>query len=171
MASHMEATSLERFLVHILTPVYRLVLFPVPTPGYTSTPSAPTVSNVKCVPISHKNVITGSKSRLSWLKKVWPQQDINMCTRMVAMVLSHDIGAALLTAGCYVFGVVPSSYQLEMLPRTRLAALAISSYLPSFWTWLLPRKQPPLLLVSHGFSKASWRHWRMNRMRQVRLVS
>ena len=25
MASHMEATSLERFLVHILTPVYRLV--------------------------------------------------------------------------------------------------------------------------------------------------
>ena len=25
MASHMEAESLERFLVHILTPVYRLV--------------------------------------------------------------------------------------------------------------------------------------------------
>ena len=25
MASHMEATRLERFLVHILTPVYRLV--------------------------------------------------------------------------------------------------------------------------------------------------
>jgi U3 small nucleolar RNA-associated protein 20 len=25
MASHMDATSLERFLVHILTPVYRLI--------------------------------------------------------------------------------------------------------------------------------------------------
>lgn len=25
MVSHMEATSLERFLVHILTPVYRLI--------------------------------------------------------------------------------------------------------------------------------------------------
>ena len=36
------------------------------------------------------------------------------CPRMVAVVIigsSHDIGAAtLLTAGCYVFGVVPSCY-------------------------------------------------------------
>ena len=36
-----------------------------------------------------------------------------------------------------------------------------------------PRKQPPLLslLVSHGFSKASWRRWRMNRMRGVWCIS
>ena len=38
--------------------------------------------------------------------------------------------------------------------------------LPGFWTRLFLRKQLPLL-VSHGFSKASWKHWRMNRMRCV----
>ena len=54
-----------------------------------------------------------------------------------------------------------------MLPRT---PLVISTYLLSFWTWLSPRKLPPLL-VSHGFSKVSWRHWRMNRMRRVRHIS
>ena len=96
-------------------------LFPVPTPEdialYLHTSSASTVSNVKCVPISHKNVINGSQSRLSWFKKVWPQQDFNNL-RVLGwspwshiIGLSHDIGAAtLLTAGCYVFGVVPSSY-------------------------------------------------------------
>ena len=96
-------------------------LFPVPTPEdialYLHTSSASTVSNVKCVPISHKNVITGSQSRLSWFKKVWPLQDFNNL-RVLGwspwshiIGLSHDIGAAtLLTAGCYVFGVVPSSY-------------------------------------------------------------
>ena len=31
------------------------------------------------------------------------------------------------------------------------------------------RKQPPSL-VSHGFSKASWMHWRMDRMRGVRRI-
>ena len=96
-------------------------LFPVPTPEdialYLHTSSASTVSNVKCVPISHKNIITGSQSRLSWFKKVWPQQDFNNL-RVLGwspwshiIGLSHDIGAAtFLTAGCYVFGVVPSSY-------------------------------------------------------------
>ena len=96
-------------------------LFPVPTPEdialYLHTSSASTVSNVKCVPISHKNVINGSQSRHSWFKKVWPQEDFNNL-RVLGwspwshiIGLSHDIGAAtLLTAGCYVFGVVPSSY-------------------------------------------------------------
>ena len=96
-------------------------LFPVPTSEdialYLHTSSASTVSNAKCVPISHKNVINGSQSRLSWFKKVWPQQDFNNL-RVLGwspwshiIGLSHDIGAAtLLTAGCYVFGVVPSSY-------------------------------------------------------------
>jgi len=96
-------------------------LFPAPTTEdialYLHTSSASTVSNVKCVPISHKNVINGSQSRLSWFKKVWPQQDFNHL-RVLGwspwshiIGLSHDIGAAtLLTAGCYVFGVVPSAY-------------------------------------------------------------
>jgi acyl-CoA synthetase (AMP-forming)/AMP-acid ligase II len=96
-------------------------LFPAPTPDdiafYLHTSSASTVSNVKCVPISHKNVINGSQSRLSWFKKVWPQQDFNHL-RVLGwspwshiIGLSHDIGAAtLLTAGCYVFGALPSAY-------------------------------------------------------------
>ena len=96
-------------------------LFPVPTSEdialYLHTSSASTVSNAKCVPISHKNVINGSQSRLSWFKKVWPQQDFNNL-RVLGwspwshiIGLSHDIGAAtLLTGGCYVFGLIPSSY-------------------------------------------------------------
>ena len=96
-------------------------LFPAPTQEdialYLHTSSASTVSNVKCVPISHKNIINGSQSRLSWFKKTWPQQDFNHL-RVLGwspwshiIGLSHDIGAAtLLTAGCYVFGVVPSAY-------------------------------------------------------------
>ena len=80
-------------------------LFPFPTPE----------DIVLCVPISHKNVINGSQFHLSWFKKVCPQQDFNNL-RILGwspwshiIGLSHDIGAAtLLTAGCYVFGVVPS---------------------------------------------------------------
>ena len=55
----------------------------------------------------------------------------------------------------------------QMLPRTHLAILM---YLPSLLTRLSPWKQPPLL-VAHGFSKASWKHWRMNRMRRVRWLN
>ena len=96
-------------------------VFPAPAPEdialYLHTSSASTVSNVKCVPISHKNIISGSQSRLSWFKKVWPQQDFNHL-RVLGwspwshiIGLSHDIGAAtLLTAGCYVFAIVPSAY-------------------------------------------------------------
>ena len=95
--------------------------FPAPTPEdialYLHTSSASTVSDVKCVPISHKILINGSQSRLSWFKKAWPQQDFNHL-RILGwspwshiIGLSHDIGAAtLLTAGCYVFGIIPSGY-------------------------------------------------------------
>jgi hypothetical protein len=56
-------------------------LFPAPVPkdiaSYLHTSSASTVSSVKCVSISHKNIINGSQSRVFWFKKVWPQQGFN----------------------------------------------------------------------------------------------
>ena len=123
-------------------------------------------SVVKCVPISHKNVINGSQPRLSWLKKVYGPSR----TSTISFVFSGSDGrpgltslaclaTLLLTAGCYVFGAVPSSYLADTAENA-------SRYSPSFWIWLFPRKQLPLL-VSRGSSKASWKHLRMNRMRCV----
>ena len=110
-------------------------LFPPPTPEdialYLHTSSASTISDIKCVPISHKILINGSQSRLSWFKKAWPQQDFNHL-RILGwspwshiIGLSHDIGAAmLLTAGCYVFGIIPTG-----LPTGADAAKNASRYL------------------------------------------
>ena len=81
----------------------------------TSSPSS--ASNVKCVPISHKNLITSSQAALSWCRKTWPQQDFNHLRVLgwspwsVTMCLSHDIGGStLLTAGCYIFSTIPTGY-------------------------------------------------------------
>ncbi|KAF8151526.1 hypothetical protein B0H34DRAFT_132545 [Crassisporium funariophilum] len=84
---------------------------------YLHTSSASSIANVKCVPISHRNILAGSLARLTWWKKVWPEQDFTHL-RVLGwspwshiIGLSHDLGAAmLLTAGCYVFGMVPSAY-------------------------------------------------------------
>ena len=81
----------------------------------TSSPSS--ASNVKCVPISHKNLINSSQAGLSWCQKTWPQQDFDHLRVLgwspwwSTICLSHDIGGStLLTAGCYIFSTIPTSY-------------------------------------------------------------
>ncbi|KDR66936.1 hypothetical protein GALMADRAFT_232327 [Galerina marginata CBS 339.88] len=95
--------------------------FPAPTPEdialYLHTSSASSVANVKCVPLTHLSVLAGSQSRLAWWKRIWPQQDFEHLRTLGwspwshVIGLSHDLGAAMiLTAGCYIFAMLPSAY-------------------------------------------------------------
>jgi len=95
--------------------------FPPPTPNdialYLHTSSASSVANVKCVPITHRSILAGSQSRLSWWTRTWPQQSFEHL-RVLGwspwshiIGLSHDLGAAmLLTKGTYIFAMLPSAY-------------------------------------------------------------
>ena len=84
---------------------------------YIHTSSASSASNVKCVPLSHKSILAGSRSRLTWWKRTWPQQNFDHL-RVLGwspwshiMGISHDIVAAtFLTRGTYVFAMIPSAY-------------------------------------------------------------
>ncbi|PPQ84949.1 hypothetical protein CVT25_004462 [Psilocybe cyanescens] len=95
--------------------------FPAPTREdialYLHTSSASSVANVKCVPLTHQSILAGSQSRLSWWKRTWPQQDFEHLRTLGwspwshVIGLSHDLGAAMiLSAGCYIFSIVPSAY-------------------------------------------------------------
>ena len=67
-------------------------------------------------------MLSGSQARLRWWKQTWPQQDFTHL-RVLGwspwshiIGLSHDLGAAtFLTAGCYVFGMIPSTYPVNPL--------------------------------------------------------
>ena len=95
--------------------------FPPPTSEdialYIHTSSASSVNNVKCVPLSHKSILAGSRARLSWWKRTWPKQNFDYL-RVLGwspwshiIGISHDIVAAtFLTRGTYIFAMVPSAY-------------------------------------------------------------
>ena len=94
--------------------------FPLPSPSdialYIHTSSA-SVSNLKCVPLAHESIISGIKSRVAWWEKAWPNKDFKNL-RVLGwspwshiLGICHDLGAAMFaTAGCYCFGVIPSTY-------------------------------------------------------------
>ncbi|CAA7264464.1 unnamed protein product [Cyclocybe aegerita] len=95
--------------------------FPAPSPGdialYLHTSSASSVVNVKCVPITHRSILSGATARLAWWKRTWPEQDFQHLKVLGwspwshIIGLSHDLGAAtLLTRGTYIFAMIPSAY-------------------------------------------------------------
>ena len=110
---------MQRYLDHVVE--LPMQEFPSPTLEdialYLHTSSASSVDNVKCVPITHKSILAGSRSRLAWWKCTWPKQTFDRL-RVLGwspwshiIGLSHDIGAALLlTRGTYIFGLIPSAY-------------------------------------------------------------
>ena len=95
--------------------------FPTPTASdialYLHTSSASSVANVKCVPLTHEGIISGAKSRLAYWQRTWPQQEfanlrvLGWSPWSHIIGLSSDLGASmLLSAGTYIFAMVPSSY-------------------------------------------------------------
>lgn len=109
----------QRFLN--LSPDLSPEAFPLPSPSdialFIHTSSASSISNLKCVPLAHQSVIFGAKSRVAWWKKTWPDKDFNNL-RVLGwspwshiLGICHDLGGATFeTAGCYFFGVIPSTY-------------------------------------------------------------
>lgn len=95
--------------------------FPPPSPSdialFIHTSSAPSISNLKCVPLAHQSVISGAKSRVAWWKKAWPNK-VFKNLRVLGwspwshiLGICHDLGGATFaTAGCYFFGLIPSTY-------------------------------------------------------------
>ena len=133
--------------------------FPLPSASdialYTHTSSASSISNLKCVPLPHGSVVCGSQSRLAWWKKAWPEKNFKNLRVLGWSPWSHilgicdDLGAATLaTAGCYCFGVIPSTYPSPELTdepegesdvRSRLfdAAIRIKPDMFSCVPWIL----------------------------------
>ncbi|KAJ7112868.1 hypothetical protein C8R43DRAFT_1113364 [Mycena crocata] len=92
---------------------------------YLFTSSASSKKNLKAVPLTHKFVLSNCQSKLAWWRRMQPDGTLNG-TRVLGWapwshVLSHmqDIGTTLLTAGCYVFASVPSTYE----PQQKLTDL------------------------------------------------
>jgi acyl-CoA synthetase (AMP-forming)/AMP-acid ligase II len=84
---------------------------------YIHTSSASSVSNLKCVPVSHYSLITNGRSQLEWFRKTYPDVDFRNIRTLGWSPFSHimsfcfDFGTSvLLTAGTYIFAVVPTIY-------------------------------------------------------------
>ncbi|KAJ6487662.1 hypothetical protein C8R45DRAFT_1143940 [Mycena sanguinolenta] len=102
---------------------------------YLFTSSASSRKNLKAVPLTHKFVLANCQSKLAWWRHMHPHKDLDG-TRVLGWapwshVLSHmqDIGTVtILTAGCYVFASVPSSYLPQQEP-TDLTSKVVSGIL------------------------------------------
>ncbi|PBK61389.1 ketoacyl-synt-domain-containing protein [Armillaria solidipes] len=103
------------------------------------TSSASDASNLKCVPLTHAMVIARCRAQISWLKKSFSHHSfyhlrvLGWSPWSHVIGLSHDIGACtILTAGCYIFALMPSGYQVAhhglMASRT-LAELLLDAIL------------------------------------------
>ncbi|KAJ7808049.1 AMP-dependent synthetase/ligase [Mycena olivaceomarginata] len=97
-------------------------LYPAPDPisicFYLFTSSASNVSNIKCVPLSHQTLVAQSRSMLNWNRRTYPGVSFQHLRVLGFSPLSHmwaliDLAThVLLTGGCYIFSLTPSSYSL-----------------------------------------------------------
>jgi hypothetical protein len=77
---------------------------------------------MQAVPLTHYSLISQSRSFVAWLKKAYPAVSFSHVrylgwgpfSHMIAM--SYDLGGTILSGGCYIFGLLPSSY---FIPGTR----------------------------------------------------
>ncbi|KAK0488295.1 hypothetical protein EDD18DRAFT_593749 [Armillaria luteobubalina] len=83
------------------------------------TSSASDASNLKCVPLTHATLVARCRAQISWLKKSFLHHAFDHLRVLGwspwshVIGLSHDIGACtILTAGCYIFALMPSGYQV-----------------------------------------------------------
>ncbi|PPQ97453.1 hypothetical protein CVT26_002801 [Gymnopilus dilepis] len=85
--------------------------------AYIHTSSASSISNLKCVQLTHESIAYGCRSVIKWFHRAWPSVNfdklrvLGIAPWSHIMALSYDFGAATFgTGGCYVFGVPPSGY-------------------------------------------------------------
>lgn len=85
---------------------------------YIYTSSASSIHNLKCVPLSHGSLVRNGNAQLSWFAH--NIQDVALKHLRVlgwsplshAMSMCSDFGThVLLTGGCYIFGLLPSTYR------------------------------------------------------------
>jgi acyl-CoA synthetase (AMP-forming)/AMP-acid ligase II len=137
--------------------------FPLPSASdialYIYTSSVSSISDLKCVPLPHGSVVCGSQIRLAWWKKAWPEKDFKNLRVLGWSPWSHilgiadDLGAATLgTAGCYCFGVIPSTYptdehegESDVMSRLFDAAIRIKPDMFSCVPWILEGFKDKLL--------------------------
>ncbi|KAJ7176732.1 hypothetical protein C8R46DRAFT_1077165 [Mycena filopes] len=127
----------QRFLDATDLPLDR---YPPPDPTsnclYLFTSSASDVSNIKCVPLTHRTIIAQSRSMLQFHQNAYPSVSFRHLrvlgwgpfSHMIAMV---DIAThVFLTGGCYVFGLTPSGYHARVGDATTSLLDAIVRYSP-----------------------------------------
>ncbi|KAJ7634663.1 hypothetical protein FB45DRAFT_909481 [Roridomyces roridus] len=99
-----------------LAPDESLLVDPNSVAIYLFTSSASDVTNIKCVPLTHRTLITQAHSVLAWNRRTFPQTSFDHLRNLGFAPFSHmlavlDIGWNwYLTAGCYIFGLTPSGY-------------------------------------------------------------
>lgn len=90
---------------------------------YIYTSSASSIHNLKCVPLSHGSLARNGRTQLSWFAHNIPGVSLKHLRVLGWSPLSHamsmcsDFGThVLLTGGCYIFGLLPSTYKSEECP-------------------------------------------------------
>ncbi|KAF8217016.1 hypothetical protein K438DRAFT_2007710 [Mycena galopus ATCC 62051] len=123
--------------------------YPSPDPTsiclYMFTSSASSVSNLKCVPLSHETLLSQTSSVLKWNRRAFPDSVFEHIRVLGFNPFSHIWGVldiflyVFLTGGCYIFGLTPSSYflrgALDQGPRDVFSSLllAMERYRPDSW--------------------------------------
>jgi len=160
MTFDVRTTSMTSLTQRFLNGSTAEIAFLVPSPSdiavFLHTSSASSINNIKCVPLAHGSVFSGCKGRLAWWQKTWPDKDF-MNLRVLGwspwshiLGISHDIGGATFaTAGCYFFGIIPSTYtsqqeltdehegELDVLSRLLDAVIRIKPDVFSAVPWVL----------------------------------
>ncbi|KAJ6610193.1 hypothetical protein B0H10DRAFT_1883603 [Mycena sp. CBHHK59/15] len=92
---------------------------------YIYTSSASSVSNLKCVPVTHRSLLTNCRSQLTWFRQNLHGQNLQYLRVLGWSPFNHimsfcfDLGTStFLTGGCYIFGLIPSVYYAAFRPES-----------------------------------------------------
>lgn len=93
---------------------------------YIYTSSASSIHNLKCVPLAHGSLARNGRAQLSWFAHSIQGVSLKHLRVLGWSPLSHamsmcsDFGThVLLTGGCYIFGLLPSTYASHECPDAR----------------------------------------------------
>ncbi|RDB30961.1 hypothetical protein Hypma_000136 [Hypsizygus marmoreus] len=111
----------QRFLhlSHIVPTDFCILPQPDDVCLYIHTSSASSVSNLKCVPVTHHSLVMNGRSQLAWFQRNLPGVSLEYLRVLGWSLFSHimsicfDLGTSvLMTGGCYIFALMPSMYSI-----------------------------------------------------------